>query len=287
MPLAGQQIHQRCVHPGPLVLGTNPLNSPTPMADRDRTVSRRSEPSSRTALMGEQPNPWDLLQPQDATSRHRGAKPFRRCGLLGRISLLSPEYLLSDERRHFHLLPPDHYGLLSHLLELSLSQSSFLMPLRSTHDFEPWWGNLCAPPLHFGRRPPQSNYPPDAVPAPDYGSGLEAQTTKGGIPRLAPRELTPSLQSLPPILDNVSRTPTSSCSKGARGLSVQPRVLGIFTETTVSPDPSKRQRPTRYAIRAGRNLPDKEFRYLRTVIVTAAVYRGLDSKLRPKANLSS
>src|SRR5438045_7514612 len=90
MPLAGQQIHQRCVHPGPLVLGTNPLNSPTPTADRDRTVSRRSEPSSRTALMGEQPNPWDLLQPQDATSRHRGAKPSRRYGLLGKISLLSP-----------------------------------------------------------------------------------------------------------------------------------------------------------------------------------------------------
>src|ERR1700709_1235488 len=94
-------------------------------------------------------------------------------------------------------------------------------------------------------------------------------------------------QSLPPILDNVHRTSTSSCSKGSRGLSVHPRVLGIFTETTISPDPSKRQRPTRYAIRAGRNLPDKEFRYLRTVIVTAAVYRGLDSKLRPKTNLSS
>src|SRR6267143_6098816 len=69
--LAPQLLHQRYVHPGPLVLGTNPLNSPTPTADRDRTVSRRSEPSSRTALMGEQPNPWDLLQPQDATSRHR------------------------------------------------------------------------------------------------------------------------------------------------------------------------------------------------------------------------
>src|SRR5664280_2788070 len=64
MPLAGQQIHQRCVHPGPLVLGTNPLNSPTPTADRDRTVSRRSEPSSRTALMGEQPNPWEQLHPR-------------------------------------------------------------------------------------------------------------------------------------------------------------------------------------------------------------------------------
>src|ERR671911_2426646 len=161
------------------------------------------------------------------------------------------------------------------------------MPLHSMHDFQPCWGTLCAPPLHFRRRPPQSNYPPDAVPAPDYGSGLEAQNTKGGIPRLTPRGLASPLHSLPPILDNVHRTPTSSCSKGSRGLSVQPRVLGIFTETTISPDPSLRQRPSRYAIRAGRNLPDKEFRYLRTVIVTAAVYRGLDSRLRPKANLSS
>ncbi len=95
VPLAGQPVHQRFVHFGPLVLKTAPLNHPTPMADRDRTVSRRSEPSSRTALIGEQPNPWDLLQPQDAMSRHRGAKPSRRCGLLGKISLLSPEYLLS------------------------------------------------------------------------------------------------------------------------------------------------------------------------------------------------
>src|SRR5919201_1042356 len=107
-PLARRLIHQRSVRPGPLVLGTTPLKPPTPMVDRDRTVSRRSEPSSRTALMGEQPNPWDLLQPQDATSRHRGAKPSRRCGLLERISLLSPEYLLSVERRQFHSSPPDH-----------------------------------------------------------------------------------------------------------------------------------------------------------------------------------
>ena len=85
-----QQIHQWSVHPGPLVLRTAPLKYPTPAPDRDRTVSRRSEPSSRTALMGEQPNPWDLLQPQDAMSRHRGAKPLRRCELLGVISLLSP-----------------------------------------------------------------------------------------------------------------------------------------------------------------------------------------------------
>ena len=85
-----QQMHQRSVHPGPLVLRTAPLRYPAPAPDRDRTVSRRSEPSSRTALMGEQPNPWDLLQPQDAMSRHRGAKPLRRCELLGVISLLSP-----------------------------------------------------------------------------------------------------------------------------------------------------------------------------------------------------
>src|SRR5215208_3023326 len=108
LPLAEQPTHQRTVPPGPLVLGGAPLKLLAPTADRDRTVSRRSEPSSRTALMGEQPNPWDVLPPQDATSRHRGAKPSRRCGLLGPISLLSPEYLLSVERRHFHLLPPDH-----------------------------------------------------------------------------------------------------------------------------------------------------------------------------------
>ena len=102
MPLARQQLHQWCVHSGPLVLGTAPLMTPTPTMDRDRTVSRRSEPSSRAALIGEQPNPWDLLQPQDATSRHRGAKPPRRCGRLGEISLLSPGSLLSVERWHFH-----------------------------------------------------------------------------------------------------------------------------------------------------------------------------------------
>ena len=88
--LAEQLVHQRYVHPGPLVLGTAPLKLLTPTIDRDRTVSRRSEPSSRTALNGEQPYPWDLLQPQDAMSRHRGAKPPRRCELLGEISLLSP-----------------------------------------------------------------------------------------------------------------------------------------------------------------------------------------------------
>ena len=113
-----------------------------------------------------------------------------------------------------------------------------------------------------------------------HGGVLEAQNTKGGISRLAPQRPRSLFHSLPPILSEVLQTPISSCSKGSRGLSVWPRVLGIFTETAISPSPSLRQRPTRYAIRAGRNLPDKEFRYLRTVIVTAAVYRGLASLLR-------
>src|ERR1700754_1573160 len=137
VPLAGQLAHQSCVRPGPLVLRTAFVNTPPGAEDRDRTVSRRSKPSSRTALMGEQPNPWDLLQPQDAMSRHRGAKPCRRYGLLGKISLLSPGYLLSVERRRFHTQPPDHYALLSHLLDVSVSQSSSLVPLHSTPDCQP------------------------------------------------------------------------------------------------------------------------------------------------------
>ena len=113
MLLAEQLMHQRSVQLGPLVLESDPRKFLTPTADRDRTVSRRSEPSSRATLMGEQPNPWDLLQPQDVTSRHRGAKPPRRCELLGELSLLSPAYLLSFERWPFHADPPDHYALLS------------------------------------------------------------------------------------------------------------------------------------------------------------------------------
>ena len=136
MLLAEQQVHQRYVQPGPLVLRSDPLNFPTPTADRDRTVSRRSKPNSRTTLNGEQPYPWDLLQPQDVTSRHRGAKPLRRCELLGVISLLSPEYLLSFERWPFHAEPPDHYALLSYLIDLYVSQSSSLMPLHSTHGYQ-------------------------------------------------------------------------------------------------------------------------------------------------------
>src|SRR3954466_4550140 len=108
MPRAGQLAHQRYVPPNPLVLGRKLLKYPAPAADRDRPVSRRSKPSSRTAFIGEQPNPWDLLQPQDAMSRHRGAKRLRRYERSGVISLLSPEYLLSVERWPFHSGPPDH-----------------------------------------------------------------------------------------------------------------------------------------------------------------------------------
>src|SRR6056297_1767156 len=137
MLLAEQLVHHWFVHFGPLVLETTPLKYPAPATDRNQTVSRRSEPNSRTALIGEQPNPWDLLQPQDVMSRHRGAKRSRRYGLLEIISLLSPAYLLSVERWPTHAGPPDHYGRLSSLLDMSVSQSGRLMPLHATTDFRP------------------------------------------------------------------------------------------------------------------------------------------------------
>ena len=117
--------------------------------------------------------------------------------------------------------------------------------------------------------------------------GLGPKQTKGRISRAAPRGLAPPVRSLRPILHIVCPEPALSCSKGARGLSVPLRVRGIFTATSISPSSWPRQRPDRYTIRAGRNLPDKEFRYLRTVIVTAAVYRGFDSKLPLARDLSS
>src|ERR1700750_2501055 len=179
MRLASQPVHQRFVHSGPLVLGAAPVKSPTPTADRDQTVSRRFEPSSRTTLNGEQPYPWDRLQPQDVMSRHRGAKLPRRYELLGGISLLSPAYLLSVERWPFHTEPPDHYDLLSHLLDLSVSQSSTLMPLHYQHDFRPYLAYLLTPPLHFGRRPPQSNCLPCTVPEPASGSKVRTSNKPG------------------------------------------------------------------------------------------------------------
>ena len=136
LPLGRQRVHLKSVNPGPLVLGTRLRTDNTPVVERDRTVSRRSKPSSRTTLNGEQPYPWDRLQPQDVMSRHRGAKLPRRYELLGGISLLSPEYLLSVERWPFHTEPPDHYILLSHQLETSLSLSSMLVLLHSTYGYQ-------------------------------------------------------------------------------------------------------------------------------------------------------
>ena len=116
-----------------------------------------------------------------------------------------------------------------------------------------------------------------------HGTSLDFQHTKTGISRSTPHSLTRAFQCLPAILHMVCQKPISECSKGSRGLSVLLRVSGIFTATTISPSLSLRQRPDRYAIRAGRNLPDKEFRYLRTVIVTAAIHQGLSSMLRDKS----
>src|ERR1700740_3507685 len=220
MRLASQPVHQRFVHSGPLVLGAAPFKLPTPTADRDQTVSRRFKPSSRTTLNGEQPYPWDRLQPQDVMSRHRGAKLPRRYELLGGISLLSPEYLLSVERWPFHTKPPDHHDLLSHLLDLSVSQSSRLMPLHYEYDFRPYLGDLRTPPLRFGRRPPQSNCLPCTVPDPVKGPRLEPQRRQAGISTLAPRHLAAPLQSLPAILHRQRHSPMQSYSKGSWGLSV-------------------------------------------------------------------
>ena len=153
-------------------------------------------------------------------SRHRGAKHRRRYELLGGISLLSPEYLLSVERWPFHTEPPDHYVLLSYLLDLSVSQLSTLMPLHYQHDVRPYLAYLRTPPLHFRRRPPQSNCLPCTVPDPDNGPRLEPQMNQGGISRMAPRELASPLQSLPPILHRLIQSPMQSYSKGSWGLSV-------------------------------------------------------------------
>ncbi len=136
-------------------------------------------------------------------------------------------------------------------------------------------GTLGKPPLRFWRRPPQSNYPPNGV----SFAGLELKYTKGSISTSTPRILAYPLHCLLPILHILYPNSALSYSKGSRGLFVPLRVPGIFTGTTISPSSRLRQCPDRYTIRAGRNLPDKEFRYLRTVIVTAAVYWGFDSML--------
>ena len=168
---------------------------------------------------------------------------------------------------------------------MSASQSSTLVPLHSKKaGYQTARGYLWKPPLPFWRRPPQSNCPPSAV----LASGeLEPRHRKGRISTAAPRVLAYPIHSLRPILHIRCPGATLSCSKGSRGLFVPSRGIGIFTDTTISPGSRLRQRPDHYTIRAGRNLPDKEFRYLRTVIVTAAVYRGFNSDLRVAPKPSS
>ena len=164
---------------------------------------------------------------------------------------------------------------------MSVSQSSSLMPL-ALRTISNRAGEPLAPPLHFRRRPPQSNYPPDAVPAPDYGSGFRSPEHEGWYPKIGSTRTGVALHSLPPILDNKSQTPTSSCSKGSRGLSVQLRVPRhlhrdySFTGSLVETAPKS----LRHSCRS--ELTRQRFRYLRTVIVTAAVYRGLDSGASPE-----
>ena len=214
-------MHQRCVHPGPLVLRTALLKYPAPTTDRDRTVSRRSEPSSRTTLIGEQPNPWDRIQPQDVMSRHRGAKPPRRCGLLGEISLLSPGQLLSVERWHFHShttgsLTPTFVTARPVSLAVRLAFAFTLSGMVSIHT-EPTFERLRY--LFGGDRPSQTarlTLSPDQV----HGRRLEFQHSKSGIPTSTPQMLTHLLPSLPPILYMKYRNPILSYSEAPWGLSV-------------------------------------------------------------------
>ncbi|KAG9438446.1 hypothetical protein H6P81_021616 [Aristolochia fimbriata] len=248
--------------------GKGPLNALTPTPDMDRTVSRRSEPSSRTALMGEQPNPWNILQPQVAKSRHRGAKPSRRCELLGKISLLSLGnfYPLSDgpSTRHRRITKADFRPCST---GGSCSQAPFCLCTRGAN-LRPARGNLCTPPLPFGRPTPHRNCLPETVPwpvGPDTrlnSSSSRWYLTDGSDP---PRKEAFFAFHL-------------SCAGKAQSQS-QGTVVRIFTDMSISPSLSPRQCPDRYAFRAGRNLPDKEFRYLRTVIVTAAVHRGFGRRL--------
>ncbi len=149
----------------------------------------------------------------------------------------------------------------------------YCTPLPITVRHEPTLGNLRYP---FGGDHPSQTTHQLLSPT----RRLDHQSAKGGISRLDPRRLATPLQLLPPILHMPDQQPIVSCSKGARGLFVPWRVSGIFTATTISPNSWLRQCPDRYTIRAGRNLPDKEFRYLRTVIVTAAVYWGFSSNRR-------
>ena len=214
-------------------------------------------------------------------SRHRGAKPRRRCELSGAISLLSPAYLLSVARWPFH---SENHRITKTCFRScssrrSHSQAPFcLCTRRAIADRAE--GTFAR--LRYslgGDRPSQTARLPGSKSLIQMIL-LELHRCEGGISLVTPCKPEPADQRLPPILRTQRRNAAAGYSKGAWGLFVLSRVIGILTDTPISPSPWKRQRPSRYAIRAGRNLPDKEFRYLRTVIVTAAVYRGFGSKLR-------
>ena len=165
LPLAWQQIHQRYVRSGPLVLGTALSIFLRPRRIGTELFLDVLNPARVPLLMGEQPNPWKRLHLQDVTSRHRGAKHHRLCELLGGISLLSPGnfYPLSDDHSILNRLITKSC-FRTCLTRRSRSQRSYAFTL--LNDFQPFWGNLWTPPLLFRRRPPQSNYPPDTVPVP-------------------------------------------------------------------------------------------------------------------------
>ena len=187
---------------------------------------------------------------------------------------------MSVDQRPFHTAPLGHYARLSSLLGLCASQSSSLMPLHSVRVVsihpEGTFGRL----RYFlgGDRPSQTT--PLALSRRRIdGRRLDASPRKSGISPLPPEAPRGLLHRLPPILRRRGLAPRPGCSKAPRGLFVLSRETRIFTGTSISPSPRSRQRSSRYAFRAGRNLPDKEFRYLRTVIVTAAVHRGFTSWL--------
>ena len=273
--LAAQPVDRRSVRHGPLVPVAAPIKTPAPTIDRDRTVSRRSEPSSRATLMGEQPNPWDLLQPQDVTSRHRGAKPPRRYELLGDQPVIPgvPFILWATD------LP---YGSAGSLCPSFLPARDVSLPVKRPYaialykaGYQSAWGHLWKPPLRFWRRPPQSNYPPNNVPH----KRVRPQTAKGPYFKDGSTWLAYMLRSLRPILHIGWPRSMLSYSKGSRGLFVPSRVIGIFTDTTISLSSWLRQRPIITPFVQVGTYPTRNFCYLRTVIVTAAVYWGFNSML--------
>jgi hypothetical protein len=188
---------------------------------------------------------------------------------------------LSVDQRPFHAVPLGHYARLSSLLDVLVSQSSSLVPLHSVRvmSMHPE-GTIGRLRYALGGDRPSQTTPLALSGRRLHGRPLDATPRKSGISPLPPARPRAHLHRLPPILRRRGTAPRPGCSKAPRGLFVLPRVTRIFTGTSISPSFPSRQRPSRYAFRAGRNLPDKEFRYLRTVIVTAAVHRGFRSRLR-------